>query len=379
MPFARPTLSTLRARIAADITSSAPGVDGLLRYTNLGVLGDLWAKGVSALFGYLDWIARQAVPFTATDEYLEGWAALRGVTRKAATPAEGLVTFTGPASTIIPAGLTLTRADGAAYSTLADVTLAGDGTGAAGVRATIPGAAGNTAPGASLSLGGAIAGVASTASALAGLSGGADLEENDDLRTRMLQAYSAAPQGGSGDDYVRWALGVAGVTRAWCRPTAMGPGTVVVYTMLDDANAEDGGFPQGIGGAATAESRAAPATEDLLAVADAIFPVQPVTALVYALSPQANEVSFTISLAGATTAVKSAIEAAIAGVLLREGAPGGELPLSYLETAIGAISGSKGFVITSVSCAHGSVVPGATGNVVSAAGYLPTPGAITWV
>ena len=48
MPFSRPTLATLRAQAAADIASALPGADPLLRFSNLGILGDAEAAARAA-------------------------------------------------------------------------------------------------------------------------------------------------------------------------------------------------------------------------------------------------------------------------------------------------------------------------------------------
>lgn len=55
--------------------------------------------------------------------------------------------------------------------------------------------------------------------------------------------YPAPPQGGSADDYDAWVRTVPGVTRVWLNPLGAGPGTVVLYTMFDLAEAAHGGFP----------------------------------------------------------------------------------------------------------------------------------------
>jgi uncharacterized phage protein gp47/JayE len=380
MPFSRPTLTQLRAQIGADIASSVPGADGLLRFTNLGVLGDLVAKAEHAHFGYLDWIALQSVPFTATGEHLEGWAALKQITRKPAAAAAGFATFAGTPGTVIPAGSAVTRADGFAYTTSADAAVAPSGFASCPILANAPGATGDAAAGVLVSLSSnPIAGVQSDGATGTTLTGGADVEGDDDLRTRMLQAYSAVPQGGAANDYVDWALEVPGVTRAWATPSGVGPGTVVVYVMLDDAEAAFGGFPQGQDGVAAAEPRATAATGDQLTVANAIYPLQPVTALVYVVAPLANPVTLTISLPSATAAIRAAVDAAIGQVFLDRGAPGGTVDLSYIEAAIAAISGSSGFVITAISAPHGSVTPGTTGNIISATGYLPVGQPSVWV
>lgn len=380
MPFGRPTLTQLRAQASADVASSVPGGNGLLRFTNLGVLGDLVAKAQNALYGYLDWIARQATPFTATGEFLEAWAALKGVVRKPAAQASGSAAFTGQAGAVIPAGAVLTRSDGFTFATTADATVGGGGSATCAIRAVKAGAAGNMPAGYPLSLASnPIPGVLSDGAASTDLTGGAEVETDADLRTRMLKAYAAVPQGGASADYVEWALQVPGVTRAWSSPNGMGPGTVVVYVMLDAAEAASEGFPQGQDGVAAAETRASPGQGDQLAVANAILPLQPVTALVYVAAPLANPVTLTISLPGASASLKAAIDGAIAQVLKDRGSPGGSVSLSYLEAAIAAIPGSAGFVVTGIGVSHGQVTPGPAGNITSATGYLPVGRPSVWV
>ncbi|HEX3809614.1 MAG TPA: baseplate J/gp47 family protein [Rhizomicrobium sp.] len=367
MPFSRPTLSDLRSQVKSDIATNLPGTDPLLRFSNLGILGDALA-GLSYLhYGYLDWISKQAVPFTATDEFLEGWAALKGVTRKAASVASGTVTFSGTDSKVIPAGTSLVRGDGATFTTAADGTIS-SGSVIVTASADVAGAAGNTAAGSIFALGISISGIQSSGTAATVFTGGADAEKDDALRTRMLEVYQTPPDGGSTSDYVKWAGEVPGVTRAWCAPISNGPGTVVVYIMLDITEAENGGFPQGTDGVATGETRDTPATGDQLIVANYIYSRRPVTALVYVVAPVPNPVDFTITgLSAASADLKAAIELEIASVFLRKGAPGGLIDLSDIESAIAALAGTEGFVITSPS-----------GNITNDPGALPTVGTITY-
>ena len=77
MPSPRPTLTKLRLDIAQDIASSGlPGADGFLRRAALPILGKIQAGQSHEHYGYLDYIAQQSTPFTASGEYLEAWAAL---------------------------------------------------------------------------------------------------------------------------------------------------------------------------------------------------------------------------------------------------------------------------------------------------------------
>ena len=375
MPYARPSLSSLRTQVAEQIAASLPGSDPLLRFSNLNILGQVQAGLAYLHYGYLDWIAQQCNPFTCTDEFLEAWAGLKGVTRTPAARAVGTATFTGTNGTVLPTGTPVIRGDGKTYATTADGTVA-SGTVTVPVQADadpagLLGALWNCPVDTALVLGVGVAGINGAGAAAVAFTGGADLETDDSLRARMLQAYQNPPNGGSKADYETWALAVPGVTRAWCVPHAAGPGTVTVYVMLDVAEAAFGGFPQGTNGCATGETRDTVATGDQLAVANYVFVRQPVTALVYVLAPTANTVNFTISgLSGASLTVKNAVRAAISDVLAAYGtlaAGSTTVPLSYVQAAIAAVPGTAGFLITTPA-----------GNIVSAAGSLPVLGTTTW-
>lgn len=387
MPFSRPTLSELRALAAADISSGLPGADGLLRFSNLGVLGTVTA-GMSHLhYSYLDWIALQASPFTATDEYLEAWAALKKVFREPATAAQGSVTFTGVNGISLPTGTLMSRGDGYVYASTSSSTVS-SGTVTVTIEAVLPpidpvsnptgsGASGNAPSGTVLTLQTAISGIQSGGASSTALTGGSDIEQDEALRSRMLLAYQKPPQGGDPADYVEWALAVPGVTRAWCAPNGFGTGTVVVYIMLDVAESAHGGFPQGSDGVSQYDKgsdgtpRGVIATGDQLTVADSIISVQPVTALVYAVAPTSNTINFTISGIGTpSSAIQSAISTAIQSALLAQGSPiaGTSAELSAIESAIAAIAGTAGFVITSPS-----------GNIANVVGKLPILGTVTYL
>lgn len=377
MPFARPTKSDLVIQAQADLAGQLPGTDPLLRFANLRILAVLLGEGFNAEYGYLDWIAKQAVPFTAEGEAFQGWAGLKNQRQKAATQATGSGAWAGGVpDTLLPAETEVVRGDGWTYLTTADATVAMDGTLTAPLLAVTAGAAGTLSTGSPLIISQAVAGIPSAGVATAGAPG-ADLEDFDVFKTRVLQVFANPPQGGSRSDYVEWALQVPGVTRAWVVPVGMGAGTVVVYVMLDVSEAIHGGFPQGTGGVAAGEPRDTAATGDLLAVANYILPLQPVTPIVYLLAPQANTVTFTIKLPGASAALKTQIGLAIDATFLTYGAPAGVIDISDIEAAIAVLPGSRGFVITAVACDHGSVSP-ADGNITSNAGYLPVRGALTW-
>lgn len=374
MPYTRSTLSDLRAQVAADITSGLPTADGLLRFSNLQIIGKAVAGLGHLNYGYLDWIAKQGVPYTSSGEYLEAWAALKKVYRKTATKAVGGVSFRGTPGKIVDAGTQVFRGDSAAFPSLVTATVATDGTVVLQVEADLAGEAGNTPVGSLMTLGSAIDGIQSSGAVTAAITGGADQEGEESLFARMLDAYQSTPNGGSRGDYPSWAKEVSGVTRAWCAPNGFGVGTVVVYIMLDDANSGHGGFPQGTDGVSPKDNRSTSgnrATGDQLIVANSIFEQQPVTAMVYSCAPIASPIDFTITgLSAASTATRAAVAAAITEVFFEQGVPlsdGSFVGLSDIDSAIAAISATKGFVITSP-----------VANIANMLGRLPTLGTINY-
>lgn len=374
MPFTRPTLSDLRSSVASDITSGIKTADGLLRFSNLQILGKAVAGLGHLNYGYLDWIAKQAVPYTASGEYLESWAALKKIYRKTSTQAKGQVTFIGVPGTVIDAGTEVVRSDSVAFSASATVTLSSAGLAVLPVTAIEPGEAGNTPVGSLMVLGSSITGVQSSGAVTSAITSGADQEKDDSLFSRMLDAFQNTPKGGSGADYIAWAKEVAGVTRAWCAPNGFGAGTVVVYAMLDDANADYDGFPQGTNGVSVNDSRSTPsnrATGDQLTIANSIFVEQPVTAMVYVCSPIPKPINFTLGgLSNASTTTRASIAAAIVNVLSEQGVPlsnGSFVALSAIESAIAAVAMTEGFVTVSPA-----------NNLVNEIGLLPVIGTITY-
>ncbi|HHX4055421.1 TPA: baseplate J/gp47 family protein [Burkholderia contaminans] len=373
--------------MASDIASSVPGSDPLLRYSNLKITGDAQAALAHLHFGYLDWIAKQAVPWTATDEYLVAWGALKNITKKDATASTGSATFFGASGATLSAGTTIVLGDGTAYTTTSSGTIDASGAVTVAAQAAVSGAAGNCSAGVAMTLATAVAGIQSGGVAATAFTGGADQELDDSFRARVIAAYQASPQGGAKSDYVTWATNVAGVTRAWCAPNGFGVGTVVVYVMLDIANAAYNGFPQGANGISSSDvlpngnPRGTVAIGDQLTIANAIYPYQPVTPIVWICAPLPNSLTFTISgLSSASSTVRAAVQAAITAVLILYGDPrAGTVDLSYIESAIAAVSGTAGFVITSVSGNQGGVVTNYTGNITSQVGYLPVLNGVTFL
>lgn len=350
MAFQRPTLTEIIDRTFTDLVGRLSLQGALLRRSVVGVLARVLAGASHMLHGHLDWIAKQAIPDTA-DEWLPRWASIWGVARKEAEFAIGDVSFVGTINgTVIPAGTTLKRSDGAEYETQADATVSA-GAATANVKAVDAGALGNADAGTLLTLVYPVAGVNSAATVAAGgIANGSDVEDNDSLRTRLLTRIQQPPHGGAEFDYKAWALEVPGVTRAWVYPLHLGAGTVGITFVRDN------------------DSSMIPDVPEVQAVQDYIDERRPVTAEAVVFAPVAEPLDFTILVSPATAAVKAAIEAELRDFISRESEPGGTLYLSRINEAISIAAGEFDHTLSSPSA-----------DVVKTTGKLATMGAITWL
>lgn len=368
MPYLRPTYSTILAAAQQDVVASKPGGLILLPVSNLGIAITVLSKAADQQYAAIDWVSKQAIPWTATDEYLGGWATLKGVNRNPATASIGSAIFSGTVGTDFPSGTILTLVDGTVYLTTADATVGSNGSVTVQITAQTAGSAGNQPAGIAISIQSGIPGI-TTGGVTGILAGGADIETDDSYRSRMLLVYRQAPQGGSINDYLVWSRAVPGVTRAWAVGNLAGAGTVSVFTMFDITEAANNGFPVGTSGVATGENRAVVATGDCLIVANAIITVQPVTALVYSVAPVPYPVNFTInSLTLNSATIQAGISAALTAAFLANADPlGGTIQPSVWDAAINSVSGVSSFALASP-----------TGPIAAPVGSLPILGTITY-
>ncbi|CAB3783329.1 hypothetical protein LMG28688_01625 [Paraburkholderia caffeinitolerans] len=389
MPYSRPTLTELRTQIWSDIQTGLGSILSFLQKAVLKILGAALAALIWGVYGYLDWIAKQAVPWTAVDEFLAGWGALKDTYLKEATPAVLQIMFTGATpGTPLNVGTGISRQDNELYTVTSSAAVASDGTLTATVTAVTAGSAANCDNDTSMTLTSAVPGIPSSGVVSSTVTSGADVEDQEDYRTRVMAAYQNPAQGGAQSDYVKWATDIAGVTRAWCQPNGFGAGTVVLYFMMDEVEEAYVGFPQGTNGVSQHDQgpnglpRGVVATGDQLMVADTLITEQPVTALLYACSPIENQIGFTISglsTAGSTT--QAAVNSALADVFFRNGEPKGTIDWSDITGAVNSVPGTSGYLITAAT----STVAGMTtslptnANITMSAGQLPVLGTVTYV
>ena len=349
MPFVRPTLTELIDRVTTDISGRVTGVESaVLRRSLLGILARSEAGAVHMLYGFLEWAAKQAIIDTAEKEYLERWAAIWKVFRKAADYAKGAVLLAGAVGSAVQAGTILQRQDGVQYRVLADGVFTGT-TLQLTIVAVDAGAIGDSPAGTPLFLLSPVSGVQSTGSAATDIDGGLDVETDPQLLSRLLKRIQKPPHGGAKDDYELWALEVPGVTRVWVYPIQMGAGTVTVLFVCDG------------------EADIIPTPAKVAEVQAYINARRPVTAEVYVVAPVADPLSMTVKLSPNTAAVQAAVRAEVDDLIVRDAKPGEPILISRLREAVSIAAGEADNAI---------VTP--TADVPHAVGHMAVPGTITF-
>jgi len=351
MSFPRPSIATLRDRVAAEIEAELGIADPRVARSVERALSRGVAILAHELHGHLQWIFEQRFPDTAEAEYLERHGALIRpvVTRRKALAASGLVDLTGAVGTIIPAGTELRRADDVRFRVDVDAEIGVAETGEALVTAVLEGSLGNTGAGTALTFIAPVAGLASIATVDAGgITGGVNVESDDSLRARIIERMQAEADGGNADDYAGWVQDVVGKTRVFVYPLHMGAGTVGIAFVMPDGSMPDG--------------------TTLDAVTAYLDLQKPVHATLHVFAPVTHAVDLSILLRPGQQAVRDAVTAELADFFVREAEPGGIIPLSRLRAAISAATGEH---------SHELAMPSA--DIVSPAGHIARLGTITWV
>ena len=305
-------------------------VDLELARSNVRALAFVQAVGLHGAYRYLrDFIARQAIPIKAVGAFLDGWLKTYGMGRKAATSATGTLAGTGVSGTLLATGTLLQTTLGQQFKTTADAVVVA-GVIAVPVVALIEGASGNLAAATALVLVSSVSGIDSAFVAASGLAGGADLETDPLAVTRLQQRLSAEPMGGCPADYARWALQVAGITRAWGVRNPGGPTTAGVIIMSD-----------------TAAGSGLPTLAQQSAVLDYIRnPLRGPPDELFVIIPTAVPINVTLHLAPDTAAIRSGVLAAQQDLIFREAQPGGSIPHSHLTEAISGVVGEYNHTIS---------------------------------
>lgn len=305
------------------------------------------AGAIAGLYEGLEWVLQAAFPDTADPDWLVHHAGLYGITPLPPQSATGSAALTGNPGASVPAGAAIRRTDGQLYQVSALTTISAAGSASAPITST-PGVAGN-ASAASATFADIIPGI--DAACIINAAGGADDEDPEHLRQRVLDYLRAPPAGGNVADYKRWAMSVPGVYSAWVFNCRRGPGTVDVLV---------------------AGQQTVPGPDVLAAVRAVINASRPAGLADFWVGvPSMRPVTVRVQIATdgpSLAAISPAVQAAITGCLAAL-QPGESLIKSRLESAISAVPGVVDRMLQEPA---GNVIP-AQGDSVE---WL-TPGQIT--
>lgn len=279
-----------------------------------------------------DWVARQCFPQTASGEYLDRHAALRGLERRQAARAEGSLRFSVDAAQstdlTISVGTVCMTAGLIRFETVEDAVLpAGECQVDVPARAVEPGSTGNVGSGTVLSMAVAPVGVSRVTNP-APFAGGIDEEGDEALRERVLETFQRLPNGANAAFYQQGALSFTGVAAAQVIPRSRGVGTVDVVI------ATEAGLPD----------------EELLSQVRAWFEERREIAVdVAVLAPTVKTVNVTVKVkaregrdaAVVRQAVKSALSAWFTGARL-----GKDLLRAQLGGVVYGVEGVENYAIT---------------------------------
>lgn len=367
MAFSTPSLLDVWTRLRNSMRAFLPGTDAWIEPNNLSIAGRSFTLAIGSVYERVVYLYAQLYASTADGDHLEYRHAFEyGLTRKQPSAAQGIISFTQSSAPFvtIPANYKFTRGDGYVFASLAPAVPDGTGVCTVEVRAEATGAMTNTLPATPLAIAADVDYPTMPAQAIVGaqgLGGGADVEDDEDLRARVLQRKRNPAHGGAESDYERWALEVPGVTRVFVAPFKVTDANQVstplsIFPIFDDTRVNG-----------------VPTPADLLAVATHIDALRPVTARVYLVA--ATPVVVPIRIGGLkpdTSAMRAAIAANLAAmfaervpVVTAENAF--TLPVSWIDEAIARAEGYQ---------RHRLVTP--ADDVSFLGGQLPILGAISY-
>ena len=188
------------------------------------------AAQVVSLLAQADWVLAQSFPQTAQGEYLDRHAFARSLERTAATRAEGVIRFAGDGGEerVIAAGTVCMSADNVRFETAQEAVLAeGEPWVDVPARAVEAGVSGNVIAGKITLMSAMPTGITACTNPEAFV-GGADAEDDEALRKRILDSYRRLPNGANAAYYEQEAI-AAGAAAAKAIGRARGIGTVDVY------------------------------------------------------------------------------------------------------------------------------------------------------
>ncbi|HHU21912.1 MAG TPA: baseplate J/gp47 family protein [Clostridiales bacterium] len=196
------------------------------------------AAQLFSLWAQADYVNRQAFPQTAEGKFLGYHAQLRGLERRGATRARGIIRFEiaealGEDLTVESGAVCLTAAGAEFITTEKGVIPAGSLFCDVGAEARLPGLSGNIPAGSIVRMAQAPAGIVSCRN-LNGFFGGMDEEGDEELRKRVLASYKKLPNGANAAYYETQVLNMDGVAAVMVLPKRRGLGTVDIIISSEE-------------------------------------------------------------------------------------------------------------------------------------------------
>lgn len=343
MPFDRPTVAEILARIQGDVKGVLTDFDPYApRTTTLALITALTAQA-HELNGRLERAARNHFGDTAEFEELVRLAAEEGLTQNLGNEAQGFARF-ALAGEIVPAptaGLFLVNGNGQRYVALTFPWVSSLGSYVPQIEAVAVGSIYNMASGASIDLeepfDGIAAGLGQIRPPPDELTGGTDDESVEDFRDRYLEHKRRAPQGGTLTDFKRWVFESIpnGWTRVFVIKPATGSNVIQIYAVNDAADVDGNAINRAAG--------------DYTAAFDYIDDDhrRPLCADVQVDSPTLTDLDPAITLSPNTTAVQNAVKEEIINFLIRTASIGGTIVHSQLTEVISRAAGETDSTLTS--------------------------------
>lgn len=230
------SLSEASSAIRGAFRQHLPGTDASLKNNFVTVVAKVLAGMAHEFELRMGYLARQLFASTASLAFLKLHGADVGIFQKAASSATGVVEGTCAGSTIYPSGIRfVSGAD--TYVSTSPAQSSSNGFVTFSITAELKGSSTNRDAGGQLTLGDP--GLYPTLDnafvvSSSGLGGGADIEDVEDFRARILFRKANPPGAGKLSDYEQVVRDVPGVLRAWAWRRSASPGYLVVYFLFKD-------------------------------------------------------------------------------------------------------------------------------------------------
>lgn len=352
MPYNRPPLTSIKTRARQAVQAVMQGSDPTLRRSALNALTNAQSGISHGQYGAQQWTANQILILYGDADTLADQGVIYQTPQLDGNASVGPAIILGIDGTDIPAGTELVASNGALYTTDVDATPAG-GTVTVAITAEAPGSDGNQDLNAVLTFTQPIAGINAAASVGAGgLIGGADMEDIEAWRKRLLQRFGNPAGRWLTQDYVDFVEALGVNYRAWAFPNELAPGTMTVRFVIDDGTGTASIIPTG--------PQVAAVQAALTAATPALMPAT-------AVAPIALPVAFTIHDIPAP--YQAAVQAELAALFSVANESGAVLPLEQMADAINqAVPSGTDWSLTAPAA---DVVPANNGS-------LPTLGAVVF-